>query len=118
MWKKLTVDLKTRRAHIGLSRLARYASAKGIEPEEIDDTTIEAFITAVRNETLHRKPNDLHRKVALIWNEAAWSQKCSSCGKASSTNLTTGSFDHVVVAPSCHPPSISCRLFSASAALS
>jgi integrase len=71
MWKKLTVDLKTRRAHIGLSRLARYASAKGIEPEEIDDTTIEAFITAVRNETLHRKPNDLHRKVALIWNEAA-----------------------------------------------
>jgi integrase len=70
-WKKLMVDLKSRRAHIGLSRLARYASAKGIEPEEIDDTTIEAFITAVRNETLHRKPNNLHRKVALIWNEAA-----------------------------------------------
>src|ERR1039458_231479 len=34
---KLIADLSTRRTHIGLSRLARYASAKGIEPEEIND---------------------------------------------------------------------------------
>ena len=61
----------TKRGHIGLSRLARYASAEGIEPEEINDATIESFITAVRHRTLHRKPNDLHRKVALIWNEVA-----------------------------------------------
>ena len=70
-WKKLFAHLSARRAHIGLSRLARYASANGIEPEEIDDAAIEAFIAAVRNGTLHRKPNGLHRKVALIWNEAA-----------------------------------------------
>jgi integrase len=70
-WTKLFAGLSARRAHIGLSRLARYASAKGIKPEEIDDATIEDFITAVRNGTLHRKPNDLHRKVAMIWNEAA-----------------------------------------------
>ena len=70
-WKKLFADLSGRRAHIGLSRLARYASANGIEPEEINDAAIEGFITAVRNGTLHRRPNDLHRKVALIWNEAA-----------------------------------------------
>ena len=70
-WNKLIADLSTRRAHIGLSRLARYASANGIEPKEINDATIEAFITAVRDGTLHRKPNDLHRNVALIWNEAA-----------------------------------------------
>ena len=70
-WKKLFAHLSARRAHLGLSRLARYASANGIEPEEINDATIEAFITAVRNGSLHRKPNDLHRKVALIWNEAA-----------------------------------------------
>ena len=31
---------------------------------------IEAFIATVRAETLHRKPSDLHRKVAQIWNEA------------------------------------------------
>jgi integrase len=70
-WTKLIADLSTRRAHIGLSRLARYASAKGIEPEEINDATIDGFITAVRDGSLHRKPNDLHRMVALIWNEAA-----------------------------------------------
>ena len=70
-WNKLMADISTRREQIGLSRLARYASANGIEPKEINDATIEAFITAVRNGTLHRKPNDLHRNVALIWNEAA-----------------------------------------------
>jgi integrase len=70
-WKKLFAGLSARRGHIGLSRLARYASAEGIEPEEINDATIESFITAVRDRTLHRKPNDLHRKVALIWNEVA-----------------------------------------------
>jgi integrase len=70
-WQKLFADLSGRRAHLGLSRLARFASAIGIEPHEIDDATIEAFITAVRDGSLHRKPNGLHRTVALIWNEAA-----------------------------------------------
>jgi integrase len=70
-WAELFENhLSARRAHIGLSRLARYASAKGIEPEEINDAAIEACITAVRNETLHGKPNDLHRAMAIIWNEA------------------------------------------------
>ena len=70
-WKKLFTGLSGRRAHLGLSRLARHASAKGIEPQEIDNATIETFITAVRDGSLHRKPNGLHRTVALIWNEAA-----------------------------------------------
>jgi integrase len=70
-WKKLFAKLRAKRAHLGLSRLARHASAKGIAPEQINDAAIEAFITEVRNGTLHRKPNDLHRKVALIWNEVA-----------------------------------------------
>src|ERR1700738_3432416 len=45
-WKKLFTGLSGRRAHLGLSRLARYASANGIEPQEIDNATIETFITA------------------------------------------------------------------------
>ena len=57
--------------HLGLSRLARYASAKGIAPQDINDATIDAFITKVRDQSLHRKPNGLHRTVSLIWNEAA-----------------------------------------------
>ena len=69
-WRKFIAKLATKRAHLGLSRLARYASAKGLEPEQIDDAALADFINAVRQGTLHRKPNDLHRKVALIWNEA------------------------------------------------
>ncbi len=74
-WTKLFAKLSARRAHLGLSRLARYASANGIDPADVDDGTIEAFIATVRAETLHRNPNALHRKVAQIWNEAA---ACSS----------------------------------------
>ena len=70
-WQSLLQELSTRRAHLGLRRFARYASETGIAPPEVDDGTIEAFIATVRAETLHRNPNDLHRKVAQIWNEAA-----------------------------------------------
>jgi integrase len=70
-WKKLFSDLSERRTHFGLSRLAGYASANRIEPDEIDDATIAAFIAAVRDGSLHRKPNGLHRTVTLIWNETA-----------------------------------------------
>jgi len=70
-WQALLQALSTRRAHLGLSRFARYASERDIAPPDIDDCTIEGFIATVRAETLHRKPNDLHRKVAQIWNEAA-----------------------------------------------
>jgi integrase len=70
-WKKLFTDLSGRREHLGLSSLARYASANGIEPRAIGNAKIDAFITKVRDESLHRKPNGLHRTVALIWNEAA-----------------------------------------------
>jgi integrase len=70
-WVQLFAQLSGRRGHIGLSRLARHGSAHGIEPGEINDDVIAGFITAVRQETLHRHPNKLHRQVTLIWNEAA-----------------------------------------------
>ena len=60
-----------KRTKLGLSRLARFASASGIDPGDIDDAAIEGFITTVREGSLHRKPKDLHRSVALIWNEVA-----------------------------------------------
>ena len=70
-WVRLMGQLSGKRAHLGLSRLARYASANRIEPNEINDAAIEDFIAAVRAGSLHRNPNDLHRKVTLIWNEVA-----------------------------------------------
>ena len=70
-WAALFKQLSGRRAHIGLSRLARYASAKGIEPRDINDAAIDGFIAAVREGSLHQNPRALHRQVTLIWNEAA-----------------------------------------------
>jgi integrase len=70
-WVELFRGLSGRRAHIGLSRLARYASSQGIEPKDINDQAIEKFMTMVREESLHRKPGILHRNVTKIWNEAA-----------------------------------------------
>jgi integrase len=63
--------ISDRRARFGLSHLARYASALGIAPEQINDAVIENFIAAVRDGSLHRKPNDLHRMATVIWNEVA-----------------------------------------------
>ena len=71
MGKDCLICLSGRRTHIGLSRLARYASARGIGPCDINDDVIVGFIAAVRNGSLHREPNRLHRQVTLIWNEAA-----------------------------------------------
>ena len=70
-WVDFFGRLSGPRAHIGLSRLARYASTQGIAPKDINDEVIGSFIAAVREGSLYRKPNALHRQVTLIWNEAA-----------------------------------------------
>jgi hypothetical protein len=70
-WVDLFQRLSGRRAHIGLSRFARYASGQGIAPKEVNDEVIGGFIAAVRAGSLHGKPDKLHRQVSLIWNEAA-----------------------------------------------
>jgi integrase len=70
-WTKLMAPLRVKRGQVGLSRLARYASASGISPQQINDTVIENFIAEVRENSLHRKPSNLHRMTSLIWNERA-----------------------------------------------
>jgi integrase len=68
-WIDLLAKLPGKRTRIGLSRLARYASAAGLTPGEIDDAAMERFIDDVRKGSLHHNPNVLHRKTATIWNE-------------------------------------------------
>ena len=70
-WADLFEQLSGRRAHIGLSRLARFASARGLAPEDINDEVIGDLIAAVREQSLCPRPTVLHRKVTQIWNEAA-----------------------------------------------
>jgi integrase len=70
-WRGLTRRLATKRKRFGISRLAHYASGLGLEPRAIDDRVIEQFMHAIREGSLHRKPNELHRMTAVIWNESA-----------------------------------------------
>jgi integrase len=70
-WAELFARLSDRRTQFGLSRLARYASAQRLDPQDINDQAIVGFIPGVRDGSLHRNPNALHRQVTQIWNEAA-----------------------------------------------
>jgi hypothetical protein len=70
-WAGLMATLSGKRAHLGLSRFARYASANGIEPDQVNGAAIEGFIAALREGSLHRQPNVLHRQLTLIWSEVA-----------------------------------------------
>ena len=70
-WRRLTTGLSSKRMRLGLSRLAFWCSQKGIEPEQVSDAVLAEHIEAVRQGTLHRKPNELYRDMALIWNEVA-----------------------------------------------
>ena len=62
---------KTRRHRIGLSRLSHYGSAVGLAPVDVNDAVISEFMSWIREGSLHRKPNDLHRQTAVLWNEIA-----------------------------------------------
>jgi integrase len=74
-WIKLFSAMPRRRRDIGLSRLGRYATSRGIEPNSVNARVIDDFIAATRAQSLHRNPRALHRQTALIWNEAAGDPK-------------------------------------------
>ena len=54
-----------------LSRLFHYASAQGIQPDEISDETIDSFFLALVNESIVRNPREIHRGAIKSWNNAA-----------------------------------------------
>lgn len=68
-WQVLMARLIHKRRRIGVSRLARYSSANDITPGAVNDEVIAGFMESVREASLHRKPNDLHRQTTVIWNE-------------------------------------------------
>jgi integrase len=70
-WTGLFEQLSGLRPLIGLSRLGRFASVRGIAPKDINDEVIGDFIAAIREGSLCPRPTVLHRQVAQIWNEAA-----------------------------------------------
>jgi integrase len=76
LWDRLTSDRHRR----GLSRFARYCSAKEIAPNAVDDEVVATFVGSAEKGGFVRKPKDLHRQVCRAWNECVdhvdnWPQK-------------------------------------------
>jgi integrase len=71
-WQKLWEKLPPSTAiSFQLSRLFHYASAQGIQPDEINDETIDSFYLALVKESIVRNPREIQRGAIKSWNNAA-----------------------------------------------
>lgn len=70
-WDSLLSTQIHKRREIGLSRFARFASAHQISPQQVDDAILKAFVKVLKERSLTKKANDLHRMTAKLWNELA-----------------------------------------------
>lgn len=74
-WKALADALPSKGLKNGLSRFIRYCDANNIPPDQVSDSTVGDFITAVRNQTFVKDVNDIHRRTCRLWNEAVETSK-------------------------------------------
>jgi integrase len=71
-WTELWAKLPPNTAlSFQLSRLFHYASAKGIEPAEVNDEVLDQFHHALVAESIVRNPYEIFRGTAKSWNNAA-----------------------------------------------
>jgi integrase len=70
-WHELLDPIKDQRIRNGLSRFARWASLRQIDPKDIEDAAIERFVAELHAGTLVRQIRDQHRRVAVAWNRLA-----------------------------------------------
>jgi integrase len=66
-WAALAATLQDGRM---LSRLMRWASAEGIDPEHLDQAAMERFGAALMQDSFHQNPRDCWRRTVVAWNEA------------------------------------------------
>ena len=71
-WKKLWDVLDGSTYHrTELSRLFRYCSNQGIDPDELNDDISAAYLDALETEALVTKPRTRHQSVCRVWNKCA-----------------------------------------------
>ena len=69
-WKSLYDQLTDRRLRLGLCGFLKYASATGIDPWSVSETSVAAFIAYAAEVQFTVNPNDLHKQVTRCWNRA------------------------------------------------
>jgi len=70
VWQALYERLPSTNRQMQLSRLLRYLSARGIEPGMVTEAHSEAFVTALKEETLLRDPEATWRDIVWAWNRS------------------------------------------------
>ena len=70
-WAALFVSLTDKHARIGLCRLARFCTERGIAPEQVCDDTLDAFLVAMTDSSLVKRPRIVHQMAIRIWNRRA-----------------------------------------------
>jgi integrase len=70
-WASLLASCANREITNGLSRLARWASSRGIDPRAVSTAVLDRFNAEIAAMTLVRKPEELARTVAKTWNKLA-----------------------------------------------
>jgi integrase len=63
-------------ARYSLSRFARYCTAAGVEPEQVDDAVLAQFLADLGVRSLVLNPSRVHRDTAVQWNRAAATLPC------------------------------------------
>jgi len=68
VWQDLFDRLPHKYARTELSRFFRYCSARGIAPEAVDDVVSGAFLVALVDESLIKRPKIRHQSMCRLWN--------------------------------------------------
>jgi integrase len=70
-WDELLCGVQAKAVKYGLSRLARWATARQIRPSAVDDTILEQFFAELAKTSLVRNLRAQRRSVAKAWNRLA-----------------------------------------------
>ena len=70
-WQSLKDAIPSKYQRWAISRLARYSSTNNILISDVSDETIEAYLTALIDETLVRKPHLNVQTLCCVWNQIA-----------------------------------------------
>ena len=71
VWQEIYDLLPARYERAALSRFMRFCSRAGIPPENVTDTIATAYLDALEQESLVKKPRDNHQTMCRIWNKMA-----------------------------------------------
>jgi len=72
-WQRIYSQLPDKRFNSGLSRFVHFNNDHHIDPGDVDDETVSAFVQDLTDNSfiLDKKRNDIHRRTTRLWNEVS-----------------------------------------------